>query len=78
MAFIHTVPLEEATGQLKAIYEDDLKDMGYVPNYTQTMSLRPDFIVAWRNLLGTIRSKMRLCRYELVTIASASALRCAY
>jgi hypothetical protein len=42
------------------------------------MSLRPEVIAAWRNLMGSIRSNMRLRRYELVTFATALALRCTY
>jgi len=78
MSFIRTIPAEEATDKLQAIYADDLKSLGYVANYTKAMSLRPDVIAAWRNLVAAIRSKMRLRRYELVTIAVASALRCTY
>lgn len=78
MAFIQTVPAEQATDKLQELYNDDLKNLGYVANYTKAMSLRPEVIMAWRNLIGTIRSKMRLRRFELVTIAAASALRCTY
>jgi uncharacterized peroxidase-related enzyme len=78
MAFIQTVPAEQATDKLQELYNDDLKNLGYIANYTKAMSLRPEVIMAWRNLIGTIRSKMRLRRYELVTIAAASALRCTY
>ena len=78
MAFIHTVSVEEATDKLQELYGDDLKSLGYVANYTKAMSLRPEVIAAWRQLMGTIRSKMRLRRYELVTFAVAGALRCTY
>ena len=78
MSYIRTVPAEEATDKLQELYNDDLKSLGYVANYTKAMSLRPDVIAAWRNLIGAIRSKMRLRRYELVTLAAASALRCTY
>jgi len=78
MAFIQTVPAEQATDKLQELYNDDLHSLGYIANYTRAMSLRPEVIAAWRNLIGTIRSKMRLRRYELVTLAAASALRCTY
>ncbi|MDR7419634.1 MAG: hypothetical protein QN178_12075 [Armatimonadota bacterium] len=78
MPFIKTVPPEEAADELKEIYEHDLKNQGYVANYTRTMSLRPRAIAAWRALSRTIRSTMKLRRYELVTIAAAVALRCTY
>jgi hypothetical protein len=78
MSFIETVAPELAPDRLRDVYNDDLKNLGYVANYTKAMSLRPEVIAAWRNLVAAIRGKMRLRRYELVTIAAASALRCTY
>jgi hypothetical protein len=78
MAFISTVPPEDATDVLRQLYEQDLQSSGYVPNYTRAMSLRPEVIRAWRALSGAIRSNMDLRRYELVTIAAAAALRSSY
>ena len=78
MAFIRTIPPEEAEGKVKEIYDADIKSMGYVANGTIVMSLRPEAFLAWENLLKTVRSKMRLRRYELVTIATAGALHCTY
>jgi hypothetical protein len=78
MAFIRTVPPEQAEGKLREIYDDELKTQGYIANGTLTLSLRPDVFEAWEHLLKTIRSKMRLRRYELVTIATAGALHCTY
>ena len=78
MAFIRTIPPEEAEGKVKEIYDHDLKSLGYVASGTMTLSLRPDVYEAWEVLLKTIRSKMRLRRYELVTIVTAGALHCTY
>jgi hypothetical protein len=78
MAFIHTVSVEEATDKLQELYSDDIRSLGYVANYTKAMSLRPEVIAAWRQLMTAIRSKMRLRRFELVTFAVAGALRCTY
>jgi len=78
MTFIRTVPAEQATDKLQELYNDDLQSLGYVANYTKAMSLRPEVILAWRQLIGTIRPKMRLRRFELVTFAAAGALRCTY
>jgi alkylhydroperoxidase/carboxymuconolactone decarboxylase family protein YurZ len=78
MAFIHTIPEDEATGKLRELYDADLKNLGHVANYTKAMSLRPAVIEAWRNLSAAIRANLDLRRYELVTIAAASALRCKY
>jgi hypothetical protein len=78
MTFIDTVAAEQAAGELRGLYDDDLRSLGYVANYTKAMSLRPEVILAWRHLVGTIRSTMRLRRFELVTFAAAAALRCTY
>lgn len=78
MAYIKTVLPDEATGELKELYDQDIKFQGYVANYSMAMSLRPKAIAAWRNLTRTIRATMKLRRYELVTIAAAVAMKCTY
>lgn len=78
MTFIRTVPPEEATGLVKELYDADLTRLGYVANYTRALSLHPEVFVGWRNLNKEIRSRMDLRRYELVTMATASRLRCSY
>ncbi len=78
MAFIHTIPPEEATGTLKEHYDRDLKSDGYVSNTTRALSLRPDVFSAWRSLSRAIRANMDVRRYELVTVIAASRLRCTY
>jgi uncharacterized peroxidase-related enzyme len=60
------------------LYEADLQADGYVANLTRAFSLRPDALVAWRQLALTIRKTMDPRWYELVTIAVAAALRCQY
>ena len=78
MAFIHTIPLDEANGPLKEMYDAELQNNGSVDNTAQAFCLRPAVYMAWNNLLGNIRSNMDVRRYELVTIAAASRLRCSY
>ena len=76
--YIQTVSEADATGQLRETYDDDIKGLGYVPNYARAMSLHPETIAAWRQLMRAIRSQMRLRRFELVTYAAALALKCRY
>ena len=78
MAFIKTIPEEEAQGLLQDLYAARLRDHGYIPNYARAFSLRPEVYEAWLKLQGAIRGKMRLRRYELVTFAAAMALECRY
>lgn len=76
MAFIHTIPPEEATGKVRELYEMDLKNSGEVSTVTQAMSLRPEVLEAWRSLQAAIRSNMDPRRFELATVAAASRLQC--
>ena len=76
--FIQTTQEAEAEGKLREIYEGDRKTLGYVPNHARVFSLRPEVLEAWRTLQGSIRKNLKLRRYELVTLAAASALNCRY
>jgi hypothetical protein len=78
MAFIKTVSEEKAENLVKEWYQADAKSNGYVPNYTKAFSLHPEAYDAWKKLIGAIRSKMRMRRYELITFATAMALKCTY
>ncbi len=78
MAYITTVPVDQATGLLKELYDEEVANSGYVDHTSQAFSLRPDVYAASNQLLGTIKSHIDPRRYELVTIAAASKLRCSY
>lgn len=78
MAFIDTVPVSEATGEVRAMYEKSQVGLGYVPNYAKIFSHRPAVMAAWGNLIGSIRTNLDLRRYELVTLAAARALSSSY
>jgi alkylhydroperoxidase/carboxymuconolactone decarboxylase family protein YurZ len=78
MAFIREIPVEEAIGEVREAYESDLKALGYVANYTKVFALRPEVRAAWGSLIQAVRSTMDARRYELITFASASQLRCSY
>jgi Zn-dependent M32 family carboxypeptidase len=78
MTFVKTIPEEQSEGLVQDLYQAAQKSMGYVPNYVKAFSLHPEVYDAWTKLIGAIRSKMRMRRYELVTFASAMALECKY
>ena len=78
MTFIHTVPIDEATGVVAEQYEAERATRGYVPNYAQAFSPRPDIYAAWQRLSETVKSNMELRRYELATVAAARRLRSSY
>ncbi|HEV8353143.1 MAG TPA: hypothetical protein VGR24_02980 [bacterium] len=78
MAFVQTVPEDDATGLLKEIYDRESAADGYVHNYVRALSLHPEIVLAYRSLIKTVRERMNLRRYELITFAVSRALRCSY
>jgi uncharacterized peroxidase-related enzyme len=78
MPFINTIPENQAPVEVEQMYEKNLEEKGYIPNYCRVFSHRPKVLAAWGNLLGSIRSNMETRRYELVTIAAARALKSSY
>ncbi len=76
MAYICTIPLEESTGKLRELYDEDIKTYGYARSPTEALSLRPEAIAACQNLLSTTRSPMNPRHYELLTVVAASRLNC--
>ena len=78
MTFVTTIPVDQATGDVRAMYEQYQGNLGYVPNYAKAFSHRPQVMAAWSSLLASIRSTMDARRYEQVTFAAARALRGSY
>ena len=78
MTFIKSISEEQAENLVLEEYQAAQKSMGYVPNYVKTFSLHPEVYDAWTKLIGAVRSKMRMRRYELVTLAAAMSLECTY
>lgn len=78
MSFLDKTDEAAARGRVAEQYEEERSSKGYVPNYVQTFSLRPDVYDAWGSLITTIRANMDLRRYELVTLAAAQALQSSY
>jgi uncharacterized peroxidase-related enzyme len=78
MAFIQTVPVDQATGEVRALYERTQASLGYVPNYAKVFSHRPAVMAAWSALLASVRGNLEPRRYELITLAAARAMRCSY
>lgn len=78
MAFIETIPVYQAIGDVRAMYQRYENSLGYVPNYAKLFSQHPQVMDTWSDLLASIRSRMDPRRYELVTLAAAGALRSSY
>jgi hypothetical protein len=75
---VRSIPPEEATGQLKELYDADVKTYGHVANHTRALSLRPAAMAAYRLLIGAIREHQDQRRYELITTFAAARMRCRY
>jgi uncharacterized peroxidase-related enzyme len=78
MPYLQTVPPEDASGEVKAMYDQDLAAQGYVANYTRAFSARPDVLQRWLALKDAVTSGMDPRLYELATVAAATAIRSSY
>lgn len=76
--FIRTIPPSDAQGRVHDMYEQVRARFGYVPNWAQAFSLRPDVRENWAALLKSIQSNLSVRSYELATLAAARALRSSY
>lgn len=73
--FIHSVPEDQATGEVAEMYRRDRESWGFLPTFTQAFSHHPDAFNAWRQLISSISGRMDRRRFELATLAAARALR---
>ncbi len=78
MAYIKTLPEDQAEGLMNDLYQAEKKTFGYVPNFAQVFGLNPEAYDGWKKLSAAVRSKLRLRQYELVTLATAMVLKCSY
>ena len=78
MSFIETVPEDDASGEVAAIYQRLRDSLGYLPNYGRQFSHRPAVFEAWTQLNTAIKSTMDPRRYELVTVAAAVRRKSSY
>lgn len=78
MAFISTTTKETATPDVAAWLDENRAPAGHIPNFVLTFASRPDVYEAWKQLNGAIKASMDLRRYELATLAAATALKSSY
>jgi uncharacterized peroxidase-related enzyme len=77
VTFVETIPEDQATGEVAAIYEESRTQNGFVQNFVQAFSLRPEVLRAWQQLNAAIKAR-DVRRYELATLAAARRLRSSY
>ncbi len=78
MWHIHPIADEDAQGALRELYDQDLKEDGYISNTTRAWQYRPEMVALWQQLSKAIRSHLRLRAYELITLAASRAIGCKY
>jgi uncharacterized peroxidase-related enzyme len=75
MAFIKTVPANQATGAAHEMYQRQEDHWGYVPNYAKAFSHRPEVMTRWGRMLAEVRRPIDDYRFELVTFVVAKQLK---
>jgi len=75
MPFIDTIPDEEISDEVRAMYERQQSFWGIVPNYAKLFSWRPELMGLWAQLQAGIKRNMDKRRFELATFAAAATLR---
>ncbi|WP_328330054.1 carboxymuconolactone decarboxylase family protein [Kribbella sp. NBC_00382] len=58
--------------------DDNRAAAGHIPNFVAMFASRPDVYEAWKQLNGAVKANMDLRRYELATLAAATALKSSY
>jgi len=75
MAFIQTIPVGDADGDVREMYARQQTRFGYVPNYAKVFSHRPGLMKYWADMQNEIRRHTDRRRFELVTFSAAHALK---
>ena len=81
MPFIKTVPIDEATGQLKAEYDAALQRAGKVFNIVSLQSLRPDVLHAGILIYKTLMHKasaLTRAQKEMIAVIVSKLNECFY
>src|SRR5436190_9125685 len=78
MTFIETTPEAEAAGAVAQMYHGDRELAGHLRNLAKAFSVAPEVYAVWQQLNASIKARMDVRRYELVTLAAARRLRSSY
>jgi len=66
--------VEDATGHAADMYQEDLRDDGFVYAHTRVMAINPEAHQAFEALIGAIQPSIGVRTYELVTLAAARGI----
>ena len=82
MTLLKTVSETEATGKVKAVYDDikATKEIDYVPNFWVALSNNPDHLEAtWNKLRAVMKpGKLDLMTKEIIALSVSIANNCRY
>jgi alkylhydroperoxidase family enzyme len=82
MALFRTVSEKNATGKVKAVYEDikAVKKIDFVPNFWKALSINPDHLEAtWQKLKIVMKpGKLDLLTKEIIALAVSATNNCEY
>jgi alkylhydroperoxidase/carboxymuconolactone decarboxylase family protein YurZ len=82
MPLFRTVSESEATGKVKAVYDDikAVKKIDFVPNFWKALSIHPDHLEAvWQKLKAVMRpGKLDLRTKEIIALAVSITNNCQY
>ena len=79
--YIKTIDQEDATGQLKGIYDNLSENIGMIPNIIKAQSLRPDLIEPLLGFLGALmmaQHGLSKTTKELIAAYVSKINACAY
>ena len=76
--FIETIPEDSAVGALAEFYQQQRRAWGFLPNFAEAFSTRPEVARAWSLLNKAVRDGMDRRRFEIATIGAARALNSTY
>jgi alkylhydroperoxidase/carboxymuconolactone decarboxylase family protein YurZ len=83
MASIKMIPEEEATGNVKQIYEEIKETLGidFVPNMYKAMAPLPEYLEAnWHKIKTVMKGKGKLdsLTKEIIAVAVSAVMGCEY
>lgn len=78
MAFIATIPAQEATGELREFYRRQQGELGYLPAYARVYCHRPAVMAGWAALQRELRRHLDARSYDLISLAAALASGSSY
>ena len=81
MTWIRTIPVEEATGRLRKLYDEAIQRAGRVFGIVRTMSLQPSTLDASMNLYGRVMfgpGPLTRMQREMLAVVVSRANDCHY